>query len=145
MGNGGDGNGETGVHGAEGPPSFGTPFDAVGGEAVVRAIVDRFVDRCFEDRIIGFLFAGKDRERLKTHEYTHTAVSLGAAVAYEGRPVVPLHRPMRLNAGHFRRRLALLRQEILRASVSEDLAEAWLAPQRALEATMSEGRTCGPD
>ena len=126
-------------------PSGGTRFDAIGGEPVVRAIVDRFVDRCFEDRIIGFLFAGKDRERLKVHEYTHTAMSLGAPVAYEGRPVVPLHRPMRLNAGHFRRRLALLRQEILRAGVSEERAEAWLAPQRALEATMSEGRTCGPD
>jgi truncated hemoglobin YjbI len=120
-------------------------FEELGGEAGVGPIVDRFVDRCFEDRIIGYLFEGKDREAVKRHERAHTALLLGAEVRYEGRPVVALHRPMRIHAGHFRRRLALLRQEILRGGLSEAQAEAWLAPQRALEAAMTDGTDCGPD
>ncbi len=119
-------------------------YAELGGEAVVGPIVDRFVLRCFEDRIIGYLFAGKDREAIQLHERAHTAKLLGAEVRYEGRPVVPLHRPMRIHAGHFRRRLALLRQEILRAGLSEAQAEAWLAPQLALEAAMTDGTDCGP-
>jgi truncated hemoglobin YjbI len=58
-----------------------TPFERAGGEPVVRAIVDAFVDRQFGDPIIGFFFTGKDRARVKLHEYEHAAAALGAAVA----------------------------------------------------------------
>jgi truncated hemoglobin YjbI len=119
-------------------------YARVGGEPVVRAVVDRFVDRCFEDRIIGFLFQGRDRDALKRHELAHTAVLLGADVTYEGRPVAAVHRPMRINAGQFRRRLAILRQEILREGLSEELVEAWLAPQRRMERLVTDGTDCAP-
>ncbi len=110
----------------------------------MRAVVDRFVDRCFDDRIIGFLFEGRDRVALKRHELAHTAVLLGADVAYEGRPVAAVHRPMRINAGQFRRRLAILRQELVREGLSEELVEAWLAPQRRMERIVTDGTDCAP-
>jgi hemoglobin len=119
-----------------------TPFEQLGGERGVRALVERFVDRQFEDRIIGFLFVGKDRARIVQHEYEHAAASLGADIPYTGRPIVPLHRPLRINAGQFRRRLALLRQELERAGVAEALVEAWLAPQRRMEAAITDGTDC---
>jgi truncated hemoglobin YjbI len=117
---------------------------AFGGPETIARVTARFVDRCFEDRIIGFLFVGKDRTAIARHELAHTLRLLGADVPYEGRPVAALHRPMRINAGQFRRRLALLRQEILREGLSEDVAEAWLAPQRRMEAAITDGTDCGP-
>ncbi len=108
----------------------------------MRGIVVRFVDRAFDDVIIGFLFAGKDRERVKLHEYEHAAAVLGAGVAYTGRPIAPLHRTFRINAGQFRRRLALLRQEIERAGLPAEVSEQWLAAQRAMEALLTDGTDC---
>lgn len=121
-----------------------TPFERVGGEAVVRAIVDRFVDRQFDDRIIGFFFAGKDRARVKQFEYEHAASILGAPVVYGGRPIPALHRPLRINAGQFRRRLALLRQEIEAAGLPADVEALWLDAQRRMERVITDGTDCGP-
>ncbi len=121
-----------------------TAFERAGGEAVVRTIVDRFVDRQFDDRIIGFLFEGKDRARVKLHEYEHAAGVLGAPVPYTGRPIPALHRALRINAGQFRRRLALLRMEIEAAGVPADIEEAWLDAQRRMERMITDGTDCAP-
>jgi hemoglobin len=122
-----------------------TAFERAGGEAVVRTVVDRFVARQFDDRIIGFLFVGKDRVRVSTHEYEHAAAALGGPVVYAGRPIGAVHRPLRINGGQFRRRLALLRQEIERAGVPVDVMEAWLDTQRRLERVVTDGTDCAPD
>lgn len=111
---------------------------------MVRAVVERFVDRVFDDVIIGFFFAGRDRDRVKLHEYEHAAAVLGAPVTYTGRPIVPLHRALRINAGQFRRRLAILRQEIERAGVPGPVAQLWLAAQQAMERQVTDGTDCGP-
>jgi truncated hemoglobin YjbI len=34
----------------------GTLYDQLGGEAKLRQIIDTFIDRVFEDRMIGFFF-----------------------------------------------------------------------------------------
>lgn len=119
-----------------------TPFERAGGEPVVRGIIDRFVDRAFDDMIIGFFFLGKDRAGIKTHEYAHAAAVLGAGVPYTGRPIAPLHRALRINAGQFRRRLAILRAEIERAGVPNDVATLWLDAQRAMERQITDGTDC---
>lgn len=121
-------------------------FDRAGGEPVVRAVVQRFVDRMYEDRIIGFFFAGKDRERVARHEYEHAARVLGADVPYTGRPIPGLHRPLRINNGQFRRRLALLRQELGRAGIPEDICAVWIEAQERMQRMITDGTDCGaPD
>lgn len=117
-------------------------FERAGGEPIVRAIIDRFVDRVFDDVIIGFLFEGKDPARVKLHEYEHAAGVLGAPVAYTGRPIVPLHRAMRINAGQFRRRLAILRQEIERAQLPADVVATWIRAQEAMQRHVTDGTDC---
>jgi truncated hemoglobin YjbI len=119
-----------------------SPFDRIGGEPTLRAIIDRFVDRIFQDMIIGFLFTGKDPARIRQHEYEHAALSLGASLVYTGQPIVPLHRALRINAGQFRRRLAILRQEIDRAGVPEDIRDAWLVSQQRMQAAITDGTDC---
>ena len=43
----------------------GTLYDQLGGEAKLRQIIDTFIDRVFEDRMIGFFFRNADRKRIK--------------------------------------------------------------------------------
>lgn len=119
-----------------------TLFDRAGGEGAVRAVVDRFVERMAADFIIGFFFAGKDLVRIKQHEYEHAALALGAPGRYTGRPIVPLHRSLRINGGQFRRRLALLRAEL--AELPEEVRDAWLAEQLRLQDQITDGTDCAP-
>src|SRR5258708_17359591 len=65
-----EGRGRPGRHVRTGPPGL-TPggvetrmktlYDLVGGDAKVRAILASLYDRLFEDRMVGFLFEGKDK------------------------------------------------------------------------------------
>ena len=118
-----------------------TDFEVVGADRL-RAVIDRFVDRVAQDMIIGFLFAGRDLDRLRRHEYEHAAAALGADLPYTGRPIVPLHRPLRVNAGQFRRRLAILRQEIDRAEIPAEIRDRWLSSQGRLRAAITDGTDC---
>ena len=52
-------------------------FEQLGGEPKLRAIVDDFVDRCFDDMMIGFLFTRAERNRIKRFEYEHAAKTPG--------------------------------------------------------------------
>ncbi|HND33908.1 MAG TPA: hypothetical protein PLA94_28105, partial [Myxococcota bacterium] len=72
----------------------------------------------------------------------HAAAVLGAPVPYTGRPIVNLHRPLRINAGQFRRRLAILRQEIDRAGISPSIRDVWLAAQERMQAAITDGTDC---
>lgn len=122
-----------------------TDYDRVGGEDGLRRVIDAFVDRMFADFIIGFLFEGKDRDRIKRHEFELAAQHLGGPFRYAGRPVAPTHRPLRINKGQFRRRLALLRTVAREHGVPDDVIERWLAHDRALERTITDGTDCVPE
>ncbi|HUF42134.1 MAG TPA: group 1 truncated hemoglobin, partial [Verrucomicrobiae bacterium] len=60
-------------------------YDKLGGEVKLRAIIDTFIDRVFDDRMIGFFFRNADRARIKEMEYQLAANYLGAGVEYRGR------------------------------------------------------------
>ncbi|HKY08182.1 MAG TPA: hypothetical protein VJQ55_08075, partial [Candidatus Binatia bacterium] len=68
-----------------------TLFDKLGGESRLRAIIDTFIDRVFEDRMIGFFFRNADRRRIKELEFQLAAGFLGADVEYRGRPLAKVH------------------------------------------------------
>ncbi len=121
-----------------------SPYERIGGEPVVRAVVDSFVDRMAADYIIGFFFDGKDLARVKQHEFEHAARALGGAVPYTGRPIPALHRPLRINGGQFRRRLALLRQQIERHGVPDDCRDTWITEQLRMQAAITDGTDCAP-
>lgn len=120
-----------------------TPFERLGGEAVLRPIIERFVERMFDDRIVGFLFVRSDRARVAQHEYEHTAKVLGATLPYTGRAIPELHRPLRINNGQFRRRLALLRQELERGGVPHDISALVIEAQERMQKLITDGTDCG--
>jgi len=104
-------------------------FDQLGGEPALRAIVDDFIDRCFEDTMIGFLFARADRDRIKRFEYQHAAKNLGAPVQYGGRPLDETHRPHRIFGGQFDRRRQILIETLRDHGVPDEVVDAWISHQ----------------
>ena len=120
-------------------------YDRIGGEPALRAVVHTFVDRLFGDFIVGFLFEGRDRARIRLHEFELASRHLGGPHRYEGRPIGALHRPLRINRGQFRRRLGLLRTVLRECSVPEEVIERWVEHDRRLEAVITDGTDCLPD
>ena len=114
-----------------------TELEQIGGEPALRAIIDEFVDGCFDDVMIGFLFRNAKRERVKKFEYQHAARHLGADVEYEGRPIEVAHRAHPILGGHFDRRLTILRQTLDRHGVPVAIRDRWIAHHQSLRAEVT--------
>ncbi len=112
-------------------------FEQLGGEPKLRAIVDDFVERCFSDMMIGFLFARAERERIKRFEYQHAAEHLGAPVGYEGRALDDAHRPHKIFGGQFDRRRQILIDTLRDHQTPEEVVEAWVSHQDSLRALIT--------
>jgi hypothetical protein len=106
------------------------------------AVIGAFVDRMFADFVVGFMFHGKDRDRIVQHELELARKHLFGEGGYTGRPIGPLHRALRINRGQFRRRLAVLRTVLREQGVPEPVIERWVAHDAALEAALTDGTDC---
>src|SRR5262245_60109878 len=123
-----------------------TLFEELGGEPRLRAIIDRFVDRNFEDPMIGFFFEGVSRERLKQKEYEFAAQHLGAPIAYTGRPIAEAHGRHPIMGGQFMRRLQILKETLSEFDVPPRVRDHWLAHTEALRplVTRDQQSRCDP-
>jgi len=121
-----------------------TLYDELGGEPALRRVVDRFVDRMFDDMMIGYLFRAARRERVKDKEFEHAAEHLGAGITYTGKPLDSAHRPHAIRGGQFMRRLKILETTLDELGAPERVKAHWLA--RTLELrpliTADEGGVC---
>jgi truncated hemoglobin YjbI len=106
-------------------------YDELGGEAALRRIVDRFVDRMFDDMMIGYLFRSVRRERIKDKEFEHAAEHLGAGIVYTGKPLDTAHRPHAIRGGQFMRRLRILESTLDELGAPARVKAHWIA--RTLE------------
>jgi hemoglobin len=115
------------------------PFDKIG-QAALRAVIEDFYSRVFDDVMIGFLFQGKDRARLVEREYEFTAQLLGADVKYTGRPMRTAHAQSPIFGGHFERRLQILRETLRDHAVDGEVVAAWIEHSQALRAQITRDR-----
>ena len=120
-------------------------FERVGGPEAVREVIQAFVAEMADDFVIGFLFQGRDLQRVVTHEVEHATRLLGGPSAYTGRPLAAVHGPLRINRGHFRRRLALLRSLLRRRGVEEEVISRWIDHDLRLEPVITDGLDCVPE
>jgi hemoglobin len=111
-------------------------FKTLGGEPVLSAIIDTFVERVMVDPMIGFFFRHVDISRLKKLEYQHAAHFLGAPVKYEGRDLNKAHRRHAIMGGHFDRRLQILRDVLRDFEVQPEIQTAWIEQQLSLRETI---------
>jgi len=115
-----------------------TRFEALGGQAVLRALIDRFVDRLFDDLMIGYLFRAADRARVKEKEYEFAARHLGAPVEYSGRTLSEAHRVHRITGGQFMRRLQILKETLAEHHVPPLVSEHFIAHTLALRGQITD-------
>ncbi len=129
----------------ESPPSP-TLFDAAGGERGLRPVVERFVDRVFDDVMIGYLFQAADRERVKQKEFEHAAEHLGAPLSYSGRPLAAAHARHRIRGGQFMRRIQIMRETFAEYRLPPAVAESLLEHNLSLRSliTADEDGICDP-
>ena len=101
-------------------------YDRIGGEPALRAIIAEFVDRVFDDMMIGFMFRNASRERLREMEFQHAAEHLGGPVTYQGRGLRDAHAPHRIMGGQFERRKKILSDVLARHAVPDETRTRWL-------------------
>ena len=121
-------------------------FEKLGGESRLRPIVNAFIDRVFEDRMIGFFFRNVDRARLKEMEYQLAASFLGADIKYTGKPLGKAHVNHPIMGGHFARRRQILKETLEVYQVAEEIKAAWLHHTDSLRPliTPEAGSGCDP-
>jgi hemoglobin len=123
-----------------------TLYDKLGGEAKLRGIIDTFIERVFDDRMIGFFFRAADKKRIKEMEFQLTASFLGADVQYRGRPLAEVHAKLPIMGGQFARRLQILRETLDACEVPQEIRDAWLEHTESLRPliTGDSGSDCDP-
>jgi truncated hemoglobin YjbI len=121
-------------------------FARLGGEAKLREIINAFIDRVFEDRMIGFFFRNADRARIKEMEYQLTAEFFGAGVKYTGRPLGEAHAKHPIMGGQFARRQQILKETLESFLVPDEIKTKWLEHTEALRPliTPESGSGCDP-
>jgi len=123
-----------------------TLFDELGGEETLRPIIDRFVDKVFDDLMIGFFFRAASRQRVKEKEYEFAARHLGANIPYTGRPLRDAHAAHPIMGGQFNRRLQILKDTLAEMHVSQAVCDHWIDHTEKLRAqiTGDAGNACDP-
>jgi hemoglobin len=106
-------------------------YDRIGGEKLRQVIVD-FYDRVFADAMIGFLFAGKNKQRLIQKEWELAGALLGGPIGYSGRPMAEAHAKVPITTGHFDRRLVILEETLEAHQVDPEVRRSWLDHARGL-------------
>ena len=121
-------------------------YDELGGEGKLRQIIDIFIDRVFEDRMIGFFFRHADKKRIKEMEFQLTARFLGANVEYQGKPLDEVHARHPIMGGQFARRLQILKETLEEFGVPKHIQAAWLDHTERLRPliTRDSGTDCDP-
>ena len=115
-------------------------FDRIGADEL-RAVLTDFYTRVFDDVMIGFMFAGKDRQRLIDKEWELVAALLGApGVTYTGRPMRAAHAQHTIFGGQFERRLQILRDTLRDHAVDPDVAAAWIDHTLSLRSQITRDR-----
>jgi truncated hemoglobin YjbI len=124
-------------------PSY---FEQLGGEPVLRKIINDFIDRVFADRMIGFFFLRAPKDRIKEMEYQLAAGFLGAELEYRGQPLDKVHAKHPIMGGHFARRRQILKETLEYHGVAESIREAWLQHTDALRPliTAQAASECDP-
>lgn len=108
-------------------------YDEIGGEEALRRVLCALYDKLFDDAIVGFLFAGKDKAKLVESQLWFTARFLGGPSRYTGMSIPDAHAKLPLLAGHFDRRHLLLRQTLEEQKVPDAVRAEWLRVDRQLK------------
>jgi hemoglobin len=122
-------------------------FDKIGPERLRAVIVD-FYDRVFADVMIGFHFAGKDKQRLIQKEYELAARMLGAAhIPYTGMTMHEAHAKHGILGGQFDRRRKILEDVLDAHDIDPEVRAQWIEHTNAMRSQITPDKSseCNQD
>jgi hemoglobin len=118
------------------PGKLPSLYEAIGGESKVRDVLQALYDKLFDDPMVGFLFAGKDKAHIVEQQLAFTCRFLGGPQVYEGAPLPKAHSQLPLLPGHFDRRHRLLEQVLDAQGVPLEVERVWLQIDAALRSSV---------
>ena len=101
----------------------------------LEAVVQLLYDRLFDDILVGFLFAGRDKAALVEAQVEYVRARLGRdrhQHRYTGRPIRAAHLALPITSGMFDRRQQILRECLEACDVDPEVRRSWLALDEAL-------------
>ena len=112
-------------------------FDKIGPEKLRAVIVD-FYDRVFADVMIGFHFAGKDKQRLIDKEFELAARMLGAShIEYTGKTMREAHAKHAILGGQFDRRRKILEDVLEAHGIDPEVRAQWIDHTNAMRSQIT--------
>jgi truncated hemoglobin YjbI len=107
--------------------ALGELYDAIGKEAGLEKILQRFYEKMSQDLLIGFFFEGHDVQHIALMQKSFLMKTWGASASYSGRSPADAHSKLPpILKGHFDRRLVLLAETLREFQVEERFVEVWV-------------------
>lgn len=89
----------------------------------LKQIINIFVDRMFDDIMIGFFFRKADKQRIKEKEFEFVAEFLGFDIPYTGLSITEAHQKHYIMGGQFSRRKQIFKEVLEEFKVSPEVIE----------------------
>ena len=94
----------------------------------LRVVLEDFYVRMEQDIIVGFFFTGKDLKRIAHQQAQFILNAAGLVPKFEGKGPSTAHVALPpILAGHFDRRLVILRETLLAHHLKSEVVESWVA------------------
>ncbi len=107
-------------------------YEHVGSRKKLLEILRDFYRRMSGDILIGFFFDGKDTDRIAARQQKFLLKAMGVSKTYTGKTPARAHAKMPpILAGHFDRRIHLLRETLKDHGLAEEDIRIWIAFERA--------------
>ncbi|MFL6306989.1 MAG: group 1 truncated hemoglobin [Candidatus Sulfotelmatobacter sp.] len=81
--------------------SENTLYQRIGGEAAIKAAVDRFYERVVADSSLIHFFHGVSMGQLKSHQFAFLSQALGGPKQYSGASMGEAHAKLSIEQSHF--------------------------------------------
>ncbi len=101
-------------------------YDSLGGEVVLRVVVDDLATRLENDLLLGPVFRDVDLDALQRHRVSYLETVLGGPEQYLGQSMRDAHRSLALTDAHMDRFLQLSAASLAAADVAPEPARAVL-------------------
>lgn len=109
-------------------------YDRIGGEAAIRAAVDRFYERVLADPELKGFFASVSMPRLKAHQFAFLSQAMGGPRQYSGSSMRDAHSRLAIEQRHFDGVAVHLLETLCELGVSEEIIAAVAAAVTPLSA-----------
>jgi truncated hemoglobin YjbI len=103
-------------------------IEKAGGPDAIRRLLFTFYERMAQDTLIGYFFAGKDLAHIADKQSEFILNAGGFLPRFEGKGPATAHVALPpIYAGHFDRRLVILREVLTESGLAPETIDQWVA------------------